>query len=300
MNKIIPCLWFDDAAEAAVNFYSRVFPNARVGRIARYGEAGHDIHGRPAGSAMTVELDIDGYQLVGLNGGPKFRPTPAISFFVMLESEPELDQAWAALAEGGSVLMPLDAYPWSARYGWLTDRWGVSWQLALGTLDDVGGQRVVPSLMFVGPQQGRAEAALELYSSVFRDSRVEGIARHDGSGADPTGTVQHAQFYLGGETFMVMDSALPHDFNFNEAVSLMVSCASQEEIDRVWQALAAIPAAEQCGWLKDRFGVSWQVVPRQLADWMTDPDPTRTERVMAAALDMKKVDVAALERAYRG
>lgn len=255
MNRIVPCLWFDDAAEEAARRYASLFPNSTIGRVTRYGEEGHEIHGRPAGSVMTVEFELDGYTILGLNGGPLFHLTPAISLFAMFETEAEIDAAWAALGDGGTVRMPLDAYDWSKRYGWVDDRYGVSWQLALGKRADIG-QAIAPSLLFVGPQCGRAEEALEHYTAVFPGSRVEGILRHDGSGPETAGTVKHAQFYLGGETFMAMDSALPHDFGLTEANSFLVVCESQDEIDHFWAALSAEPEAERCGWLSDRMLVA--------------------------------------------
>ena len=299
MQKITPNLWFDSDAEAAARLYASLIPGSRIGPITRYGKAGFEIHGRPEGSVMTVDFELGGVRFIALNGGPHFRFTPAISLFVVLETEAEVDRFWSRLSEGGSVLMPLDAYDWSPKYGWLSDRWGLSWQVALGKRADVG-QTVTPSLMFVGPQHGNAEAAIAFYTSLFDNSRVEGILRYDGSGKDPAGTVTHAQFYLDGEALMAMDSALEHGFGFNEAVSLMITCRDQAEIDRFWAALSAVPAAEQCGWLKDRFGVSWQVVPERMAAMMADPDPAKVARVTEAFLAMKKFDVAELERAFAG
>ena len=121
---------------------------------------------------------------------------------------------------------------------------------------------MTPALLFAGNAAGQAEAAIEHYVSLFPGASVDGILRHDGSGKDAAGTVKHAQFRLGGQALMVMDSAEPHAFAFNEAVSLLVSCKDQAEIDRLWAALSAVPQAEACGWLKDRFGVSWQIAPR--------------------------------------
>lgn len=296
MQKIIPHLWFDGAAEEAARLYTSLIPGSRIGTITRYGKAGFEQHGRPEGTVMTVEFDLGGYRLVGLNGGPHFRFTPAISYFVMLEAEDEVDRLWSGLADGGTVLMPLDAYDWSPRYSWLNDRFGVSWQIALGSRADVG-QTVAPSLLFVGPQAGRAEEAIAHYTSIFPDSRIQGILRHDGAGPETAGTVMHAQLHLGGETFMAMDSALAHDFGFTPANSQLVMCDSQEEIDHYWTALSAVPEAEQCGWLQDRFGVSWQVVPARLIDLMTDPDSARVARVTEAFMQMKKLDIASLERA---
>ena len=161
-GRIQPCLWFDNQGEQAARFYTEVFPDSRITAIARYGEAGPDIHGRPAGSVMTVQFELDGQPFLALNGGPMFR--------------------------------------------------------------------------------------------------------------------------------------------FNEAVSLMVSCDTQDEIDHYWGALSegGDPAARQCGWLKDRHGLSWQIVPAQMAGWMGGPDMAAAQRVMQALLGMQKLDIAALERAHDG
>jgi predicted 3-demethylubiquinone-9 3-methyltransferase (glyoxalase superfamily) len=162
IRRITPCLWFDDQAEAAARFYTSIFAGSRIGRIARYGDAGREHHGKAPGTVMTVEFELDGHPFTALNGGPAFR--------------------------------------------------------------------------------------------------------------------------------------------FNEAISLQVSCETQDEVDYYWEKLSAggDEAARQCGWLKDRYGVSWQVVPTALGDMMIDPDPAKTERVMRAMLQMKKLDIAELRRAYAG
>ena len=160
-TKITPCLWFDHEAEAAARFYTSVFKNSKIGIISRYGEAGKEVHGRPAGSVMTVEFELDGQSFTALNGGPVF--------------------------------------------------------------------------------------------------------------------------------------------TFNEAVSLQIECATQEEVDYYWGKLSegGDPSAQQCGWLKDKFGLSWQVVPKIMADLFKEPGPG-ADRAMKALLTMKKLDIAELERAYRG
>jgi predicted 3-demethylubiquinone-9 3-methyltransferase (glyoxalase superfamily) len=162
MPTIAPCLWFDDQAEEAVAFYTSIFKNSRVVRTARYGEAGHEVHGRPAGSVMAVGFELDGQAFTALNGGPVFK--------------------------------------------------------------------------------------------------------------------------------------------FNEAISLQVNCSTQAEVDYYWEKLSAggDPAAQQCGWLKDRYGVSWQVVPTALIDMVADPDSPRSQRAMMAMLQMQKLDIDALNRAFAG
>ncbi len=300
-QKIIPHLWFDDRAEEAASFYTSLFDPSRVGATTRYGREGFEIHGQPEGKVMTVEFDLEGYRFIGLNGGPHFSFTPAISFFVAAETEAEIHRLWEAFSDGGSALMELGAYDWSEKYGWVQDRFGLSWQLALGAGEEMG-PKITPSLLFVGDQHGRAEEALNFYTSVFPDSEVVGILRYEEGEGEQEGSVKHARFTLDGEPFIAMDSGHTHAFSFNEAVSFLVACRSQEEVDYYWGKLTpgGDPDAQQCGWLKDRFGVSWQVSPVELHQMMQDPDAEKVARVTRAFLQMKKFDVEALRQAYDG
>ncbi len=292
-QKIVPHLWFDGAAEEAAALYAALVPGSAIGAVSRYGKAGFEVHGQLEGRAMNVDLRLGGQRLLALNGGARFRPTPAVSYFLTFEDRATLDAACAALGEGGQLRMPLDEYPWSPRYGWVDDRWGMSWHLALGDPAQTGGQVLTPMLLFVGAQAGRAEAAMAHYTGLFPDAGIEGVLHHDGTGGEVAGTVMHAQFRLAGQTFMVTDSALAHDFTFTEANSFLVFCDDQAEIDHYWRALSAEPEAERCGWLKDRFGLSWQIIPRHLPTLLSSPDP----KVMETFMGMGRIDIAALERA---
>lgn len=299
-QKITPHLWFNHQAEEAVNFYTSLFEDSKTGNISRYTEEGQEIHGQEPGAVMTVDFEIAGYKMIALNGGPNFEFTPAISFYVTCESETEVDTLWQQLSEGGAPLMPLDKYDWSEKYGWIKDKYGLTWQISLGKLEDVHGQKIIPSLMYVS-ENGQAEEAINLYTSLFDDSSITGIM-HYGPGEDqPEGSVMHAQFRLNnGEVFMAMDSSPDHaDFTFNEAVSLLIQCEDQEEIDHFWR-LSDVPEAEQCGWLKDKFGVSWQVTPKLLSEMLTDSDSEKVKRVTNAFLQMKKFDIEKLQEAYEG
>jgi predicted 3-demethylubiquinone-9 3-methyltransferase (glyoxalase superfamily) len=298
MQKIVPHLWYDGEAETAVRHYVDLVPGSAVGSIVRYPEAGREIHGQEPGSVMTVDFRLGDTELLALNGGPHFKFTPAISLFVVLEDRGAVDRLWQGLIEGGTARMPLDRYDWSERYGWVEDRWGLNWQVALGKHADVG-RTATPSLLFGGKSAGNAGPAIEHYVSVFPGATVDGIMRYDGSGKDPAGTVVHGQFRIDGQAIMAMDS-VEADFPFNEAVSLLVNCEDQAEIDRLWAALSAVPQAEACGWLRDRFGVAWQIAPRVLGEMMTSGDRAAVERVTAAFMKMKKLDLAALERAFAG
>ncbi len=293
MQKIVPHLWFDGDAETAAKLYTELIPGAAIGRVTRYGKAGFAQHGQPEGRAMTVEVDLAGTRMVLLNGGPHFRSTPAVSYVVTLEAAADVERAWAGLAEGGTALLPLGATPWSPNYGWLQDRFGVSWQIVQGS----GGGTVTPSLLFTGQVAGQAEAAIAHYTAVFPTSERLGVRRHEGDGKDAPGTLKHAEFRLFGQRFMASDSALEHTFGFSPANSFLVLCADQDEVDRYWQALSAVPEAERCGWLADRFGVSWQIVPQRFVELMADPDATRVARVTEAFMAMGKLEIAALERA---
>jgi predicted 3-demethylubiquinone-9 3-methyltransferase (glyoxalase superfamily) len=155
--------------------------------------------------------------------------------------------------------------------------------------------------MFVGKVMGKAEEAINFYVSVFHNATVGDILRY-GKGEEPDkeGTIKHASFTLEGKEFAGMDSAREHNFTFNEAISLMVHCETQEEIDYYWERLSADPKAEQCGWLKDKYGLSWQVVPNAMDEMMKDKDEKRLARVTEAFLKMKKFDIETVKKAYRG
>lgn len=281
MQMIKPCLWFDGKAEEAAEFYISLFENSSIGQVTKFGGE----------KAVTVEFSLDGFRVVGLNGGPQFKFTPAISFFVMCETVEEIDSLWARLTEGGGVMMPLDAYEWSERYGWGVDKFGMTWQLMHGPVASVG-QKVTPCFLFVNEQYGRGEEAIRLYTSLFPNSPIDGILHYGPNEPGREGTIKHAQFALAGGKFMVMDGPGEHAWGFNEAVSLIVNCEDQAEIDRYWTRLTEHGGAESmCGWLKDPFGVSWQVVPTNIGELLSQP------AAVQAMMGMKKLDIQTLLRA---
>lgn len=301
MQKIIPHFWFDKQAEEAAEFYTSIFDNSGILDATRYTDEGKEIHGMDAGTVMTIDFELAGQRFTALNGGPHFEFNPSISFFVQKESKTDVNRLWDELLKGGQVMMPLDTYPWSEKYGWLQDRFGLTWQISLGKKEDTGGQIITPSLMFTGEQYGRAEEAINHYTSVFKNTGVDGILRFGRDEApDTEGNIKHAQFQLERQTFMIMESAHEHNFGFNEAISFVVSCFSAEEVDDYWDKLieGGDPEAQQCGWLKDKFGVSWQVVPEELITMLKDGNPDKVRRVTAAMLKMKKIDLPELQHAF--
>lgn len=300
-NVIIPCLWLDDQAEEVMKFYLGVFPDARIVGTSYYPETFDNPSGKPRGSVMTVEFEIAGQRFSALNGGPIFTINPSISFFYHAETAADVDRIFASLADGGQALMPLASYPWSERYGWVKDRYGVSWQIMLAK-QGAAVNAIVPSLMFTGAIFGRAEEALTFYTQVFPDGHVEGLSRYAaGEGpASNEGKVKFGQASVAGHGLVAMDSYGDHKFTFNEGLSLQVMCKNQAEIDHYWDRLADGGEHGPCGWLKDRFGVSWQVVPTNMNEWMNTPDVAARDRAFQAMMGMKKLDIAALEAALHG
>jgi predicted 3-demethylubiquinone-9 3-methyltransferase (glyoxalase superfamily) len=285
------CLWFDNQGEAAAEFYTSLFKHSKIGRKAAYSESNSHRGAKPAGSVMTVEFQIAGLNYLALNGGPLFKFTPAYSNFVWCDTITEINALWQSLAEGGKARMEIDKYPWSERYGWVTDRFGLDWQLTLAS----NSQKIAPALLFVDDLFGKGQAALEHYLSIFVHAEVRTIARDE-----TTNTIMHCVFSMAGQDFVLMEGSGTHNFKFNEAYSVVVHCETQAEIDEIWDKLSAVKEAEQCGWLKGKFGISWQVYPPILGDMLTDPDPEKVTRVTAALLKMKKIEIAELKRAYEG
>ena len=295
---IAPCLWFDDQASEAAAFYIETFGNGRVVARTLYPSSEDNPAGQPRGGLMSVEFEIHGRRFTAVNGGPRFVINPSISFFVYTASAAEARRLFAALSRDGQTLMPLDAYPWSACYGWAADRFGVSWQVMFDP--ETPAPAIAPGLMFHGAQFGNASTAMETFCGIFPNSRITRTQRDDAN-EDGAATVKEGRFVLAGQNMVAMDSPGEHAFTFNEAVSLQVLCDGQAALDHYWQALSDGGAPGQCGWLQDRFGISWQVVPKRWADWLgSGADAAARDRVFKAMLPMTKLDLATLERAFAG
>lgn len=291
MNKIFPYLWFDDQAEQAALFYTAIFQNGKMGEINYLVDLRHGMEKK----VLILSFSLAGLEILALNGGPEFSFTPALSFFVTCQDEAEIDALWEKLSSGGGVLMEFGEYPFSEKFGWLVDQFGVSWQLNLNRQP----QKMAPCLMFVGQQAGRAEEAMRFYTTLFKDSHIKQIERYAASEGDIEGTVKHAHFSLAGQDFVAMDSSLNHQFGFTPAFSFFVECKDQQEVDYFWEKLIENGGKpSQCGWLVDKFGVSWQIIPTALGEMINDSDPERAQRVTQAMLQMTKIDIEGLRQAY--
>ncbi len=300
MQKIVPHLWFDTQAVEAAHFYVDAFGK---GSKVTYTSV---IKDTPSGDCDIVSFELAGYSFLGISAGPHFKLNPSISF--MLNFDPpkdkdarkNLDALWKKLSDGGKALMPLDKYPFSEHYGWIQDKYGVSWQLILTKPEGEPRPFIIPSMMFTGDMTGKAGEAIDFYVSIFKNSK-RGMTAEYPPGASPEkdAKIMFAEFMLEGQWFTAMDSGHMHKFSFSEAISLIVQCKDQKEIDYYWDKLTAVPEAEQCGWLKDKFGVSWQVSAAAM-DEMLQSDEKTVARVMKAFMPMHKVDLATLQKAYDG
>ncbi|HYZ93388.1 MAG TPA: VOC family protein [Actinomycetota bacterium] len=294
MPEIVPHLWFDTQAKEATKLYTSLFDDSRI-------DATQVLRDTPSGDCDVVYFTLAGQPFQAISAGPLFKFNPSVSFWVACASPHEVDKLWNELIKDGTALMPLDSYPFSEHYGWLQDRYGLSWQLGY-VGDRPITQKITPMLLFVGDVCGKTEEAVKFYASTFKDTDIGEFSRYGpGREPEPEGNVQFVAFKVEGYDFAAMESANPaHNFSFNEAVSFIVLCDTQEQIDSYWERLSAVPEAEQCGWLKDRFGVSWQIVPKAMDKMLMDADQTALDRVTQAFLPMKKLDIAKLEEAYAG
>jgi predicted 3-demethylubiquinone-9 3-methyltransferase (glyoxalase superfamily) len=285
MQKITPFLWFDNQAEEAANFYIAAFKDSRIVEVSDSEEEGE---------VRSVSFELYGQEFVAFNGGPYFTFTPAISFFVNCDTDEELNGTWEKLSQDGTVLMELGEYPFSKKFGWLMDKFGVTWQLNLAGR----AQKITPCLMFVGDQHGKAEEAVNLYTSLFGNSNINEIERYSAAEGEMAGTVKQAIFTINGQEFRAMDSGRQHNFTFTPALSLFVNCDNQEEVNELWEQFTKEGEESRCGWLTDKYGVSWQVIPTILMELLYGPDPEKAQRVMEAMLKMKKIDIEDLKLAY--
>jgi len=278
-NSIYPCLTLKGKVAEAADFYIRTFGEGKILQT----------------NPFVIQIELSGQKFMLLNDGPTSLPNPSISFMVISDTEKETEQYWNTLLDGGKVMMPLGSYDWSAKYGWIADKYGVSWQLFTGNRGD-SSQKFSPCLMFIEANAGKATEAIHFYTQLFPGSEIQSISNYGEGAADNADFIKHGQFKLKDFILRAMDSSAKFDFELNDAISLVVECDTQQEIDLYWNALTAHGGLEiACGWLVDKYGVSWQIVPQSLGRLMKDPE--RGQRVMNALMKMKKLIISDLENA---
>ena len=276
-TPVYPCLWFDGKAKQAAELYCSLFKNSKI------------ISETP----VVVTFELNGNKIMALNGGPMFQITPSISVFAYCESVEETNRIWDNLFKDGSAFIPIGAYPWSERYGWLKDRFGMTWQISVSASENKEF-RILPSLLFVGKRFGKAGEAINFYSSVFSNSSC-GVMVNYPEGDPNAGKVMYSEFSLNGADLIAMDGPGEHDYDFTEGVSLVIECQNQKEIDYFWEKLTDEGEESMCGWLKDKYGISWQVVPVILGDLMSDPE--KAPKVFESFRNMRKLEI---DKLYKG
>ena len=277
-QELSTCLWFDNKAKEAFQFYKDVFGDVEL----------------LSENPMAVVYKIYGRKFMNFNGGPEYSINPSISFFISAANQEEIEVFWNKLSNGGNIMMPLNKYPWSEQYGWCADQYGVNWQLMLGHESSC---KIMPHMMFVGQNAGKTEEAINFYANIFDKNKIVAISRYEEGEPDQTGFIKYSQFELQGLPFGAMDSSANHQFNFNEAVSFVITVDTQDEIDHYWNKLLEGGKGGKCGWIKDKYGISWQVVPSILGKMMTNPETA--PKATYAFLQMSKFIIANLEAAVK-
>ncbi|RDW15180.1 hypothetical protein CWR48_19305 [Oceanobacillus arenosus] len=290
MQKVIPHLWYDKEAKEAALFYIGLFGQSKLLNVAV-------LEDTPSGDSELVSFELAGQEFQAISAGPYFKLNSSISLMVACETIEEVNSKWEALVDGGMELMPLGEYPFNKRYGWVQDRYGLSWQLML--VDEGKAlQKITPNVLFSGDSCGMTEDAVAFYTEVFEGAQKGVISKYEpGEAQSSKAKVKYADFNLFGMNFSAMDNGMAGDINFNEAFSFIVNCKDQEEIDYYWDKLSAVPESEQCGWVKDKFGVSWQIVPDNMEEILFKGSKDESRRVSEALSKMKKIDISVLEKA---
>ena len=274
-HPIYPCLWFNSEAKEAAEFYCAVFKNSSI----------------LASNPMVTTFSIEGLKVMGLNGGPMYQTTQAVSLYVYAGNEEEVTRLYNLLSENGKVLMPLDTYAWSPKYAWIEDKFGNSWQLDVKDIE--GAQKIVPCLLFANDKMSFVKKAIDHYTSTFTDAAIRFEAPYPAEAGLEAGTLLFAQYALNGTIFQAMSSTLSHDFDFTPGNSFVIDCDTQDEIDHYWEKLGENGRYDRCGWLADAFGVSWQVVPTCLSKLIAE----KGQPVIEAFMKMQKIDIKTLEEA---
>lgn len=278
-NDIFPCIWFNQNGSEAAKFYTSIFKNSKI----------------TMDTSMVINVEIEGQKLMFLDAGPQFKPNLTVSLMMICDSKDEVEDYYQKLSENGKVMMELDSYPWSEKYAWVEDQFGISWQLYYSI--EHFSQKFSPVMMFTGKNNGKCKEALGYYTSVFPNSKIEGVMEYPPGQGESEGNIGHSQFIIDGYTMMAMDSSHQHNFNFSEGTSMVVMTDDQEETDFYWNKLTENGEESMCGWLKDQYGFSWQITPKRLNELTNTDNPEKNKKAFDAMLKMKKIIIQDIEDA---
>lgn len=250
--NLYTCLWTNGNAEEMSAYYSQVFKNYKL----------------LSQTSLVYNIEINGFKIMLLNAVSKFEINPSISFFYYCQSSEEAAELWCKLKLDSKVLMDLGKYPWAQNYGWIQDQYGVNWQIFYSPENKNAG-KILPSLMFTGINNGKLSHAISFYQDVFKTENTNNIiVKYADEDPDTTGNIMYSEFSLMDYSIVAMENSGSHDFQFNEGVSIVVECETQDEIDHYWFKLSEGGSLGQCGWLKDQYGISWQIVPKIMEEIM--------------------------------
>lgn len=271
--SMYPCIWFDTEAHQAVEFYQSIFKSISI--ISK--------------NDFVVYFEFDGTKFMALNGGKNYKPSPAVSYFVYCGGdENKIDTIYEQLSQDGTILMPLNTYDWSAKYAWVIDKYGVSWQLDIDPINNP--QKIVPALLLVNEKASKVNEVCNYYLNVFNDSKL--MMTYGGE------TPAFAQLKLNNYLInIVSGEGESYDFDFTGGNSFVVECNTQHDIDTYWNYFLKDGEESMCGWIKDKYGVWWQIIPAVLKDLMSNPDTA--QKASAAFFKMKKFDIATLLNAVK-
>ncbi|HFI0156087.1 TPA: VOC family protein [Streptococcus suis] len=287
MQPIIPHLWYDTEAKEAVAFYVDLFG----GNV----DWTYTITDTPSGDSDLIQFQLGDMTLAAISAGPYFKLNESMSLMVNVASKDEVTRLYQALSEGGRVLMPLGEYPFSPYYVWLEDRFGLSWQLSYAPDLDKPYQFDI-CLLFSQDQVGLAQPMLDYYKDKLPQASVGQLSYYgEGEAAVEAAKLNYAELLIAGQKMIVMDHGYGGEASFNEAFSLMVYVDSPDELNFYYDLLSAVPEAEMCGWVKDQFGISWQIVPRMLMEAYDTASPETIKAVNDAVLTMKRLDFATIQ-----
>lgn len=278
-NDIFPCIWFNQNGSEAAQFYTSVFKNSKI----------------KTDTSMVVNIEIEGQKLMFLSVGPQFRPNQTFSLMVICNSYDEIDNYYNRLSENGKVMMEIDAYPWSERYAWVEDQYGISWQLYFSS--EKIEQKFSPVMMFTGENAGKCREAIHFYTKIFPNANVDHITEYQDGQGEPKGNIAHAQFTINSYQMKAMDSSHDHKARFSEGTSMVVMTNNQEETDLYWNILTENGEESMCGWLKDQYGFSWQITPKRLIELTNTDNPEKNKKAFDAMLKMKKINIKDIEDA---
>ena len=287
MQTIIPHLWYDTEAKEAAELYVDLFG----GKI----DWNYTITDTPSGHAGLIQFQLGDMTLAAISAGPYFKLNESMSLMVNVASRDDVRRLYEALSDGGRVLMPLAEYPFSPYYVWLEDRFGLSWQLSYAPDLDKPYQFEI-CLLFSQDQVGLAQPILDYYKDKLPQARLGRLSYYgEGEAAVAAAKLNYAELFIGDQKIIAMDHGYGGVASFNEAFSLMVYVDSQEEADSWYETVSAAPEAEICGWAKDQFGISWQIVPRILMEAYDSASPEQIKAVNAALMTMKRLDIASIQ-----